>query len=123
LAAAVEMEVARRLKEEAQERERQHRRRYAVHTGRPGRPKEKRHYRHDGSRKIKLGPREAYCCRCRQAVRYRHPRRTEVGPRFNDIAEKVGVRVAIRARCRICNSPVFRIVRPEEAQGLQDFRG
>jgi hypothetical protein len=29
--------------------------------------------------------------------------------------------VAIRARCSICNTPVFRIVRPEEAKGLQGF--
>lgn len=125
-AAAEETELARRLREEAeeaQERERQRRRRYVVRTGRPGRPKEKRNYRHDGSRKIKLGPREAYCCRCRKAVRYRYPRRTEVCPRFDEITEDIEVRVAIRARCRICNTPVFRIVRAEEAEGLQEYWG
>jgi len=28
-------------------------------------------------------------------------------------------RMAIRARCQVCNTPVFRIVHPEEAEGLQ----
>jgi hypothetical protein len=37
--------------------------------------------------------------------------------------EELDLRVAIRARCRVCNTPVFRIVRPEEAEGLQDFYG
>ena len=125
-AAAVEMEVARRTREddeEARERERQRRGRFVVHTGRPGRPTEKRDYRHDGSRKTKLGPGQAYCCRCRQAVRYRYPRRTEVWSQFDHITGAVQVRVAIRARCRICNTQVFRIVRPEEAEGLQEYRG
>jgi hypothetical protein len=30
-------------------------------------------------------------------------------------------RTAIRARCRVCNGQVFRIVRPEQAEGLQQF--
>jgi hypothetical protein len=32
-------------------------------------------------------------------------------------------RTAIRARCRVCNSPVFRIVHPEAAEGLQKYWG
>ena len=102
-------QIAHRLAQEEAEQERQRRQRYVQRTGRPGRPKEKRHYSHDDSRKVKLGPGEAYCCRCRTARPYRYPRRAELG-----------IQIAIRARCRVCNTPVFRIVRPEEGEGLQD---
>jgi len=115
-------ELIRKKEQAGPERERLRRRRYVQRTGHPGRPREKRHYSHDSSRKVKLGPREAYCCRCRKAVPYRYPRRTEVWPQFDEITDEIEVRVAIRARCPICNTPVFRIVRPEEAEGLQGLR-
>jgi hypothetical protein len=118
----VEARIQETIRKEEQawaEQERQRRRRYVQHTGRPGRPKEKRHYRHDGSRKVKLGPREACCCRCRTARPYRYPRRAELGSVGSVTGEGVGGRVAIRVHCRVCNSQVFRIVRTEEAKGLQ----
>jgi hypothetical protein len=74
---------------------------------------------------VKLGPGEAYCCRCRAARPYRYPRRAELWS-SHDYDREEGepeIRVAIRARCRVCNTPVFRIVRPEGAEGLQDFIG
>jgi len=113
-------ETISRLHREEQERERERRQRYVQHTGRPGRPKERRPYRHDDSRKVTLGPGEAYCCRCRAARPYRYPRRAELLKLSSDTDEELDLRVAIRARCRVCNTPVFRIVRPEEAEGLQD---
>lgn len=117
-------EIQHRLEEESRERTRQHRLRYVQHTGRPGRPQEKRPYQHDDSRRVKLQPGEAYCCCCRAARPYRYPRRAELGcvqdPGTGEIRD---TRTAIRARCRVCNSPVFKIVRPEEAEGLQEFRG
>jgi hypothetical protein len=117
-------EIQRRLEEESRGRARQRRLRYVQHTGRPGRPQEKRPYRHDGSRRVKLKPGEAYCCRCRAARPYRYPRRAELGcvqdPGTGEIRD---TRTAIRARCRACNSPVFKIVRPEEAEGMQEFHG
>jgi hypothetical protein len=116
-------ETIRQLRREEQETERERRRRYVQHTGRPGRPKERRHYRHDDSRKVKLGPGEAYCCRCRAARPCRYPRRAELLKFSSETDEELDLRVAIRARCRVCNTPVFRIVRPEEAEGLQDFYG
>ncbi len=119
----VYQKTIRRLLREGQERERERRRRYMQHTGRPGRPKERRDYRHDDSRKVKLGPGEAYCCRCRAARPYRYPRRAELLKLSSETDEELDLRVAIRARCRVCNTPVFRIVRPEEAEGLQDFFG
>ena len=71
-----------------------------------------------------MQPGEAYCCRCRAARPYRYPRRAELGCAFDHVAGAViDTRTAIRARCRVCNTPVFRIVRPEEAEGLQDFWG
>ena len=120
LAEDADKEAIGRLRQEGQERERQWRRRYVQHTGRPGRPKERRHYRHDDSRKVKLGPGEAYCCRCRAARPYRYPRRAELLKLSSETDEELDLRDAIRARCRVCNTPVFRIVRPEEAEGLQD---
>ena len=120
LAEDADKEAIRRLRQEGQERERQWRRRHVQHTGRPGRPRERRHYRHDDSRKVTLGPGEAYCCRCRAARPYRYPRRAELLKLSSDTDEELDLRVAIRARCRVCNTPVFRIVRPEEAEGLQD---
>ena len=105
------VEAARRRREgEELERERQRRRRFVQRTGRPGRPREKRRYAHDDSRRVRLGPREAYCCHCRAARPYRYPRRAYVG-----------TGTAIRARCRVCSTPVFRFVRPKEAEGLQEF--
>jgi len=117
-------DIRRQLEEESRERARQRRLRYVQHTGQPGRPREKRHYRRDSSRRVKLQPGEAYCCRCRAARPYRYPRRAELGCAFDHVAGAViDTRTAIRARCRVCNTPVFRIVRPEEAEGLQDFWG
>ena len=117
-------EIQRQLEEESRERARQRRLRYVEHTGRPGRPQEKRPYRHDDSRRVKLQPGEVYCCRCRAARPYRYPRRAELGclqdPGTGEIR---GTRTAIRARCRVCNSPVFKIVRPKEAERLQEFHG
>lgn len=117
-------EIQRQLEEESRERASQRRLRYVQHTGQPGRPREKRHYRRDSSRRVKLQPGEAYCCRCRAARPYRYPRRAELGCAFDHVAGAViDTRTAIRARCRVCNTPVFRIVRPEAAEGLQDFWG
>jgi hypothetical protein len=116
-------EVLARRREESRERDRQRRRRYVQHTGSPGRPKEKRHYRHDDSRKAKLGPREAYCCKCRAARPYMYPRQTWVAPAGDGVTVIKDKRTAIRARCRVCNTPVFRIVRPEEAEGVQELWG
>ena len=116
-------EIQRRLEEEMREQARQRRLRHVRHTGRPGRPREKRPYQHDDSRRVKLQPGEAYCCRCRAARPYRYPRRAELLCAL-DVAKGIEIdRTAIRARCRVCNTPVFRIVRPEEAEGLQDFYG
>jgi len=112
-------QIARRLEQESRERQRQRQRRYVQHTGQPGRPKEKRQYRHDGSRKAKLGPGEAYCCKCRAPRPYRYPRQAELVPHINSQQNSWVTRMAIRARCRVCNTPVFRIVRPDEAEGLQ----
>jgi hypothetical protein len=123
LAEEEDREWVRQLDREEQERERERRRRYVQHTGRPGRPTERHHYRHDDSRKVKLGPGEAYCCRCRAARPYRYPRSAELPKLSSETDEELDLRVAIRARCRVCNTPVFRIVRPEEAEGLQDFYG
>jgi len=114
-------EAARRLEKETRRAARERRLRYVEHTGRPGRPREKRRYRRDGSRRAKLKPDEAYCCRCRAPRRYRYPRRADLVCSLD--AEK-GVeieRTAIRARCRVCNGQVFRIVRPAQAEGLQQF--
>jgi len=117
-------ELVRKQEREQAERERQWRRRHVQRTGRPGRPKEKRRYRHDDSRRVELGPREAYCCRCRAPRPYRYPRRAELAPLADPATGEIfGTRVAIRAHCRVCNTPVFRIVRPEEAEGLQEFYG
>jgi hypothetical protein len=115
-------EIQRRLEEEMREQARQRRLRYVQHTGRPGRPREKRQYHHDDTRRVELRPREAYCCRCRAARPYRYPRRAELVC-AQDVATGMvsDTRTAIRARCRVCNTPVFRIVRPEEAEGLQEF--
>lgn len=88
--------------------------------GRQGRPREKRPYHDDGSRRRTLGPGEAYCCRCRAPTRYRYPRRAELKPAYASEPGKAPRRVAIRAHCRICNARVFRIVRAEEADGLQE---
>jgi hypothetical protein len=116
-------EIARCVERESRERQRQRQRRYVQHTGRPGRPREKRQYRQEGSRKVQLGPGEAYCCKCRAARPYRYPRQAELVPHINSEMQRWVTRVAIRARCRVCNTPVFRIVRPEEAEGLQVVRG
>jgi hypothetical protein len=117
-------ESRRRLEEESRERARQRQRRYVQHTGRPGRPQEKRRYHHDDSRRVKLQPGEAYCCRCRAARPYRYPRQAEVVCGFDEAtATVIDTRTAIRARCRVCNTPVFRIVRPETAEGLQEYWG
>jgi hypothetical protein len=116
-------EIGRRLEEESRERARQRRRRYVQHTGRPGRPQEKRRYQHDDSRRVKLQPGEAYCCRCRAPRPYRYPRRAELLSSMDFTKEAQMTRIAIRARCRVCNTPVFRIVRPEEAEGLQEYWG
>jgi hypothetical protein len=115
-------EIRRQVEEESRERARRRRLRYVQRTGRPGRPREKRHYHHDDSRRVKLQPGEAYCCRCRAARPYRYPRQAEVVCGFDEAtATVIDTRTAIRARCRVCNTPVFRIVRPEEAEGLQEF--
>jgi hypothetical protein len=71
-------EIQRRLEEEMREQARQRRLCYVQRTGRPGRPREKRQYHHDDSRRVKLKPAEAYCCRCRAARPYRYPRRAEL---------------------------------------------
>jgi hypothetical protein len=117
-------EIPREMEAEARERLLQRRLRYVQHTGRPGRPTEKRGYRHNDSRRVKLQPGEAYCCRCRAARPYRYPRRAEVICGFDEVTGRViDTRTAIRARCRVCSAPVFRIVRPGEAEGLQDYFG
>jgi hypothetical protein len=115
-------EIQRQMEDEMREQARQRRLRYVQHTGQPGRPREKRHYHHEDSRRVELRPREAYCCRCRAARPYRYPRRAELVC-AQDVATGMvsDTRTAIRARCRVCNTPVFRIVRPEEAEGLQEF--
>ncbi len=116
-------EIRRQLEAESRERARQRRLRYVEHTRRPGRPQEKRRYHHDDSRRVKLQPGEAYCCHCRAARPYRYPRRAELLCSLH-IAKGIEInRTAIRARCRVCNTPVFRIVRPEEAEGLQEYWG
>jgi hypothetical protein len=93
----------------------QHRNR---HPGKTGRPTEKRAYQHDTSRRARLGPQEAYCCRCRCPRPYRYPRRVVLRPQGKPEGEGA-VRTAIRARCRVCDAPVFRIVSPALAEGLQ----
>ncbi|MGD0112423.1 MAG: hypothetical protein ABSD48_11215 [Armatimonadota bacterium] len=115
-------EIQRQVVEESREWARRRRLRYVQRTGRPGRPREKRHYHHDDSRRVKLQPGEAYCCRCRAARPYRYPRSAELICGQETFTAKVmDTRTAIRARCRVCNAPVFRIVHPEEAEGLQEF--
>jgi len=85
--------------------------------GSPGRPREKRHYHVDGSRRVILGGREAYCCKCRAPRPYRYPRRVELHPQAKPAPGPLQTRVAIRARCRVCNTRVFRIVSAEAAPG------
>ncbi len=116
-------EIQRQVVEESREQARQRRLRHVRHNGRPGRPRDKRPYQHDDSRRAKLQPGEAYCCRCRAARPYRYPRRAELLCAL-DVAKGIEIdRTAIRARCRVCNTPVFRIVRPEAAEGLQEYWG
>ena len=85
--------------------------------GRPGRPREKQRYRVDRSRRVSLGGQEAYCCKCRAPRPYRYPRRVELHPQAKPASGQLQTRVAIRARCRVCNTPVFRIVTPETTPG------
>jgi len=87
---------------------------------RRGRPRQKRAYRSDGSRRVSLKPGEAYCCRCRAPRAYRYARRAELMLDYDSDLDRVPRRIAIRARCRECNTPVFRMARAQEAQGLQE---
>jgi len=85
--------------------------------GFPGRPREKRRYHADGSRRVSLGVGAAYCCQCRVPRPYRYPRRVELHPQAKPASGQLQTRVAIRARCRVCNTRVFRIVGAERAPG------
>jgi hypothetical protein len=78
--------------------------------GRPGRPRERRRYHVDGSRRVSLGLHEAYCCKCRASRPYRYPRHVQLHPRAKPGRGALQTRTAIRARCRVCNTRVFRIV-------------
>ena len=87
--------------------------------GFPGRPREKRRYHVDGSRRVSLGVLEAYCCKCRAPRPYRYPRHIELHPQAKPASGQLQTRVAIRARCRVCKTQVFRMVGLEAAPAAQ----